>query len=478
MSDRQFVIRTVESRRLLETTPIPWAEPAPPTAQGYPSFLEPVFYKRRDIKRTLQGVKLDQFTETPVGFAAGFYPASALAQSFHSAFSTKPQTLPILDEYPLTPVAAALTAFLAPAQFRRHQKRKHLAPIELNQFTVTPVGFADGFFPGSKLAESNRINFSTNLQRLPENNNYPHSGFFPGSALAKSFRTKFKRKLLQPLELDDYQTPLADSGFYPGSALAESFRIRFARKLQTPPELDQFTVTPVGFQDGFYPGSKLAESFRYSFNVKLQTLELGEYPLPAPAPEMTASLAPTQFRRHQKRKHLTVLELDRYRLPLFAASGFFPGSKLAESLHSKRKVRLQQFPELDSFDTTLPAFKFGFYPSFILEKANLTSFKAKLQEMPELNVYPGIVSSFTLTTASFGMTAQDFTWIADATWALTIANFTMSPQDFDVTKGWTSVITGIAETYTTIGKGASESYTEIDKGASESYTDIDKGKDP
>lgn len=204
----------IASRRHKSVVAIPWAEPAPLTAQGYPAFLEPIHLKRKELKRNLLEVELDQFT---------------------TLFSLS------------------------------------------------------GFYPGSTLAESNRIRFDVSRQDLPELNEFPAIDLF------------------------------ALSGFYPGSGLAESNKIEYKVTIQQLPQLDQFTPTP-GLLAGFYPGSALAKSFKSSYKTNLLTVpELDTYPAtPIPEQPFTAYLEQPYFIRQEKRQALTLPELNSYPQPVLS----------------------------------------------------------------------------------------------------------------------------------------------------------------
>lgn len=175
-------------------------------------------------------------------------------------------------------------AFLAPKNLRRKSLERSLQSVELNQYPATPVGYYSGHYPGSTLAKANLIGFEVSRQKLPELNQYPSVNL---GALA---------------------------GFYPGSTIAKSNRIEYTVRFRQTPELNSRPSTPTGYYTGHYPGSIQAKQNKIGNSYNLQTVpELNRYPPTSmPAQPFTAYLAQPYTIRHESRKALSLLELDKY----------------------------------------------------------------------------------------------------------------------------------------------------------------------
>jgi hypothetical protein len=76
-----FQTYEIASRRHVGVAAIPWAEPAAEGEVPYPSYLAPVFLKRKELNRLFVDVELNTYPETPSGYYSGYYPGSGLAES-------------------------------------------------------------------------------------------------------------------------------------------------------------------------------------------------------------------------------------------------------------------------------------------------------------------------------------------------------------------------------------------------------------
>lgn len=286
MANQRLDIYVVESRKFQRVIPIPWAEPAPAAVEPYPGWLPPLALKRRDIDRKLLSIVLSEYPAGP-GFLAGFFPGSASVTANFVQFDTKLQKPLEINVYPSTVPTPALYPSFVPVGFNfRRDIERQLLEVELNEYPVTPPGFAAGFFPGSKLAESFYTRFDAQLQEFPQLDQFTSippgflSGFYPGPFVVKANRTIFKRTL-QKVELDQYTLtpPGFLSGFYPAfpnPPYTKRHQKRSERRVQ---QLDQFTPTPPGFLSGFYPAFNLEKANLIRFDTKLQKFPtLSQYP--------------------------------------------------------------------------------------------------------------------------------------------------------------------------------------------------------
>lgn len=213
MSNPQFVVYEVASRRLQRVVGIPWAEPAPVVAVPYPSFLAPKSFRHDGLnrKRTrLDPPELNVYPETPPE-AATFYPGWVAKAANESRYSARLQLLPQLDRFPVVVAEQPLTAFLAPKQFNIAQKRTLLTPLELDEYPETPV--------------------------IPDQ---PMTAFLA----PKQFKAEQRRELLQPLELDSYPPPIVPEQPLTAFLEPELFRRHQVRQERRISPLDVYPVTP------------------------------------------------------------------------------------------------------------------------------------------------------------------------------------------------------------------------------------------
>jgi hypothetical protein len=311
-----FIIWERASRKLRSVTPIPWAEPAPPTAQDYPSWVEPPkfdqgglgrklqrvelnefpgtvvpdepltaytpsgFNFNSGLDRTLQRLKLREYPATPAGYYSGYYPGSKRVEPLYKSSNYTLQTVPELNTYPQAAADEPLPAF-TPSGFNFNPGlTRALQTVELNEFPATPAAYYSGYYPGSGPVTANFKQSNYNRIDLPELNSYPATpALVPYSSIVKS-------------------------GFNFNSGLSR-------KRLGV--ELNEFPATPAGYYSGYYPGSKLAEGFRTKFDRKLQTVELNEYPAPPTSPAiLPAFMAPDVFYRAGKRNLLYLPEQNSY----------------------------------------------------------------------------------------------------------------------------------------------------------------------
>ena len=291
----ELITREIPSRKRQRVTAIPWAQAEVKTAQGYPAwFIVPSFHND-GLQRTLQDVRLDQYPPSPF-FLSGDYPATQTIAANKSSFARTNQT-----------------------------------PLELNEYISEDPAAASGFFPGSKLAQSNVISFKRKLQSLPE--------------------------------LDRFFNPAFDAGFYPGSGLISANNSSFDIARQDLPELNRYKETPPGFLDGFFPGSKLAESNVIQFKVKHQTPEkLDRFKPTESAAPLTAFLEPVSHKTKFKRKlniELMPGEFTRLLVDL-------PSFELPPLFKVDRKTRHLVPLEVDTYPLTIPLL---FITAFTLERS-------------------------------------------------------------------------------------------------------------
>jgi len=240
-----FTVRELPSRRLRSVTPIPWAQPAPATAQGYPSWQAKEPFYSVGTNRRLQSVAL--------------------------------------NEYPATASTVEIVATLQIGLFFNAGTKRRLQKTRLDSYPATPAGFFDGFYPGSKAVESNKVGQDRARQLIPELNSYPATpAIVPHSSIV-------------------------GSGFH--------FNAGLKRKLQSV-ELNTYPATPTGYYSGYYPGSKAVQSYKVSFDRKIQSVELNEYPSPPTSPAtLPALVKPGIFFRPSRRVIQDLPQLDQYTAP-------------------------------------------------------------------------------------------------------------------------------------------------------------------
>jgi hypothetical protein len=100
---------------------------------------------RTSYKVTLQTLpELNSFPAASTDFLAGYYPGSALAESNRVNYEVTLQALPELDRYkPFVVPEQAMTSFLEPPLFRRHEQRKALRLPELNEYPQVALSAAE-----------------------------------------------------------------------------------------------------------------------------------------------------------------------------------------------------------------------------------------------------------------------------------------------------------------------------------------------
>jgi hypothetical protein len=262
--------------RSLQSVPQLDEYPPPPVAPDLFAGFTPVpTIRRRDIKRTLQTVQLDERPPTPPGFFEGHWPAPVPMPTHKTAFARRLQTLPQLDEHPATPAPAVPFAAYTPALASFHSSfaraRKKLP--ELPTAPPTPPGFFEGFYPGSAGVRALRVSFTRDLQSLPPLWEFPPTPPVPYTAYTPVLKVIISR---------------------------------FERELQRLPQLDQFTPTPAGFFAGFWPGSRRVEALLVEFERQIQKLpQLDEFKATPPPPPFTAftpviKAHRSRFDRHRK----------------------------------------------------------------------------------------------------------------------------------------------------------------------------------
>jgi len=252
-------IRQLPSRRLKTVTPIPWAEPAPLTAQEYPSYLPPDKFDQGGLGRKIQVLgELNEYPQTPIPVE---YPSIVKSGfNFNSGLSRKGLVDPELDQYPETVIPFGFSAVVKTGfNFNDGLIRKRLDPLELNERPATPPGFLSGFYPGSKAVEALTKSSSYSLQTVPELNVYPQA----------------------LISVPITSTDLIGYNFNPGLS---------RKRLDV--ELSEYPATPPGFLSGFYPGSAAVQAFRHKFERTLQTVTLSRFEPKAVAPFSPGALLP------------------------------------------------------------------------------------------------------------------------------------------------------------------------------------------
>jgi hypothetical protein len=175
--------------------------------------------------------------------------------------------------------------------WREH--RKQPIPPELNNYPATPSGYYEGYFPGSTLATSNRTEFKSRLQRLPELNTFPAAAVVsPLTAYlqpaANRIRFKIKRGAIP--ELNSYPAAIVGA---PVTSWLTHFEHTQNATNRKPLfiELNTYPATPAGYYTGYYPGSALAESYGVKYKAKRQAVpEHNIYPVAASIADITAWL--------------------------------------------------------------------------------------------------------------------------------------------------------------------------------------------
>lgn len=235
-------------------------------------------------RQRLKVLQLDQYPSTPAGYYSGYYPGSGLSVSNKIRYKYALQKLPELNQYPLAP--ADIVELIT--QPTRKTKRTLRITPELNQYTPTPQDYYSGFYPGSKLAESQKTKRKVTLRSTPELDSYPAA---PVQAPVTAFDIHFEKT----------------------KNLTKRKRINV--------ELNQYPQTQQAYYEGYYPGSGPVKANKIQFKRKHQEIELDEYPQPPlSAAILPAYIAGVILRARKTRYNALSTVLSTYEVLTVAAA--------------------------------------------------------------------------------------------------------------------------------------------------------------
>jgi hypothetical protein len=291
-----------------------------------------------------------------------------------------------IDEYPVTPPVPISVVAETPAlkatliEFERQLQKLP----QLDEHPPTPLGFFDGFWPGSKAVESLHSSFEAEIQPVLNPHVYPPTplgffdGFWPASKPFPTFRSSFKRIIQAVLIPPVYPpTPVSAENYPALTPVLRSKRIEFTRALQTL-ELNEYPPTPP-------PISVVAETpalkaNRVSFKRALQTLP---HPESSPKTQISVVAETPALKANRidfKRTLQTIAEINEYP---FIPSTIVPYTAYTPTIKANRSTFERQRQRLPQHDQWTQTPKFA--PTTAVNpalKAISSKFNRELQRLP------------------------------------------------------------------------------------------------
>lgn len=171
------------------------------------------------VRPQLSPLELNVRPETPAAYYEGWYPGSGAVRAHRVEYRVQLQLPQQLDEYPETPAAVP---FVATIEVGKHQFSFDFSiqrSPHPHEFPATPVDYYSGFFPGSALATSHRVEFDVRPQLVAELDERPATPSVPATLGAfipppRIFRRATRRHLRVPLVAHVF--PATSSAYYTG----------------------------------------------------------------------------------------------------------------------------------------------------------------------------------------------------------------------------------------------------------------------